>query len=314
MRGPLSTTALLLATTLPILSGCASVAGTQRQPSRIEGAYDNPHTWLLSAQRHESEGDLQHALYDYRLAKTVGADARKIESDLRRVEMRIETRCAALEKKAGKAAARGREGTARNLYLKILALKPDHPAAMAALRELDQRLAIRGMEKKQALAGRGRRRVRTRVQSDAGYTDEAYSYSRQGLLDASTHASESGQLVDELQRHLENYPKDAEMRQLLINTCLQRAQQRFQADALDDALADLSRAEQASRGDKGLLGAVRKARKGFARSLYDQGVISYRKAPQQALESWRYALRFDPRDEKSRLRIRSLSKAARSER
>jgi tetratricopeptide (TPR) repeat protein len=314
MRGAVATRVLLLATILPILSGCASVADTRRQPSQAEGAYDNPRTWLLSAQRHESEGDLQQALYDYRLAKTVGADRREIEGDLRRVEARIERRCDALLKKADKAAARGKARTARNLYLEILGLKPDHPAALAALREQDQRMAMQGMEKKRVLAGRNRRHGRPRAQRATAYTDEGYSYSRQGILDASAHASESGQLIEKLQRHLENYPNDAEMRRLLIKTCLQRAQQRFQADALDDALAYLSSAEQASRGEKGLLGPVLKARKGFARALYDQGVISYRKTPQQALESWRYALRFDPQDEKSRLRIRSLLKGAGSER
>jgi len=36
-------------------------------------------------------------------------------------------------------------------------------------------------------------------------------------------------------------------------------------------------------------------------------VVSFRSEPQKALNYWRYALKFDPQHEKSRLRIRGMT-------
>ena len=116
-----------------------------------------------------------------------------------------------------------------------------------------------------------------------------------------------GSRSSELERHLEKYPKDNELRRQLIDNSLARAKQAYQSQQLDQALVHLTTAEQASRGEEGHRESIGTARRQYARELYNQGVINYRSAPQKALNYWRYALKFDPKDERSRLRIRSMS-------
>jgi hypothetical protein len=88
---------------------------------------------------------------------------------------------------------------------------------------------------------------------------------------------------------------------------LKQAELSYQAQHWDEALSHLKLAEQAGQGSNQGMAAVQRARKQYAESLYNHGVISYRSTPQKAIDYWRYAIKFDPEDSKSRLRIRSLT-------
>jgi hypothetical protein len=196
---------------------------------------------------------------------------------------------------------------ARTLYLELLGLQPNHRKALTALRELDKKGSLQGLKKKRELARRNQQSERTN-HGDGEYGDEVYTYSRQAILDATARSKVSSQLLAEMERHLHRYPKDSELRKLLIETGLALAEKAYQAQQLDATLDYLYRAEQAIRDGTTQKQAVLKARKQYAGELYSRGVIIYRNEPQKALSYWRYALKFDPKDEKSRLRIRSMSR------
>jgi hypothetical protein len=297
----------LPAAILLLQSGCAQQMRARSYSSGVSGSYDNPRTWLQVAKRHEVEGDLQQALIEYRLAKTVGGENWTIREHLRRVEKQIDDRCSSLLEKADRIAARGKTRAASLLYLKILGLRPDHSEALAALRKQDQRLALRAMEKKRALARRTPRSGRTTGQYKSASVDEGYTNSRQSILEADHRPADDVKLPQELERQIEKYPQDDALRHQLVETGLIQAEKAYQARRLDDALVYLSRAKQASKGDAGGRQSIAKAHKRYARELYKEGVISFRSDPQKALSCWRYALKFDPQDKKSRLRIRSMT-------
>jgi hypothetical protein len=256
---------------------------------------------------HEEEGDLQRALYEYRLAKTVSRSDRAVLKHVQRVEKKITQRTSDLMKKAERAGTRGEQKSARALYLEVLGLQPDHPQAVAALRQQDKRRALRRATRRQEAAKKQRQKRRNSQQRDA-YAEEGFTYSRQAILDAASQLNHGGQLIKELERHLEKYPKDDGLCQQLIETSLAQAKKAYQARQLDAALNYLNRAELVCRKGQGQRWAVGEVRKQYARELYRQGVISYRSEPQRALNYWNYAVKFDPEDEKSRLRIRSMSK------
>jgi ATP-dependent protease HslVU (ClpYQ) peptidase subunit len=289
-----------------VLTGCAREVKDGGAMSGISGPYDNPMTWLRAAKAHEAQGDLQRALLEYRLAKTVSLSKGHVEGQIQRLEREIEKRAAGLLRKAEAAADRGHRKQARALYLELLALQPDHRVALAALREQDQKYALNGLQRKRELARQNLRNGRP-AGTQGEYDDESYAYSRQAILDAAEQTADAGYLFQELARHLEKYPNDKELRRLLIETSLGQAKQAYQLRQLDQALVHLTTAEQASRGDAGYQETIGKMRRQYARELYKQGVISFRSAPEEALSYWRYALKFDPQDERSRLRIRSLS-------
>lgn len=272
----------------------------------ISGAYDKPSTWLRVARQHEEEGDLQRALFEYRLAKTASRDDQLMRKHLRRVEKKIAVRTAELLGKAKRAQSRGQLRKARNLYLEILGLEPDHRQALDGLRELDKAYALSGMKRKREL-DRQKRSGGTRRQSEEAYTDEGFSYSRQAILDAANQPDGTGRLLQELERHLAKYPKDNEIRREIIKSTLSQAERAYRSKRWDEALNRLNLADQLCSSDSKQCEIVRKARKHYARELYSQGVISYRTEPQKALSYWKYALKFDPEDDRSRLRIRSLS-------
>ena len=288
------------------LTGCAREVREDGAMSGVSGPYDNSMTWLRAAEMHEMQGDLQRALFEYRLAKTVSPLKGYIQEHIKRVEREIEKRTASLMRQAERAVGRGDEKGARAHYLELLGLQPENRLALAALRKLDKKYALRGMERKRELARQNRRNGRMN-RSRGEYSDEGYAYSRQAILEAAEQPADAGQLLQELERHLEKYPKDNELRRQLIDNSLARAKQAYQSQQLDQALVHLTTAEQASRGEEGHRESIGTARRQYARELYNQGVINYRSAPQKALNYWRYALKFDPKDERSRLRIRSMS-------
>ncbi len=80
------TNAIVLASSLFALAGCVQEVRQRGEESTVIGAYNNPLTWLREAQRHEGQGDLQRALYEYRLAKTVSHSDYTVVKHVRRVE------------------------------------------------------------------------------------------------------------------------------------------------------------------------------------------------------------------------------------
>lgn len=299
---------LILLLVAATVSGCAGKVKVGEGMAGIRGDYSNPWTWVEAARAHEEQGDLQRALFEYRLARTVGRSDRATGEDLRRVEGKIEARTADLLEKAERAATAGDAGRARGLYLDILALRPDHREALAALREQDERQALLGMEKKREVAKRNRGGGRKSARGRDGYADEGYAYSRESILDSGKRPTGTGPLLQELQRHLAKYPQDKALPRELIDVSLAQAEKAYQAGRLDEAVQYLDRAERLSRKGDARRQAIAKARKRYARELYSQGVILFRSEPEKALSFWRYALEFDPQNEKSRLRIRSLSR------
>lgn len=299
---------LILLALAAAVSGCAGKMQVGEGMAGIRGDYSNPWTWVEAARLHEEQGDLQRALFEYRLAQTVGRPDGAARRDLRRVEGKIEARTSELREKAERATAGGDAGRARSLYLEILALQPDHRGALAALREQDERQVLSAMEKKRGLAKRNPRGMRKSAQGQGGYTDEGYAYSRESILESGKSPPGTGPLLQELQQHLEKYPKEKTLLRALVDDSLARAEKAYQAGRLDEAVSYLDRAERISRKGNGRPQTIAKARKRYARELYSQGVIRFRSEPEKALNFWRYALKFDPQDEKSRLRIRSLSR------
>jgi hypothetical protein len=298
---------IILLTALLSLPGCSREVKQAEEQSGISGDYDSPQTWLRAARMHEDQGDLQRALFDYRVARTLSRHRGDIGRHLQRVERKIEEGAATLIQQAEHASSRGDNRRARALYLELLGLQPNHRKALAALRELDKKRSLLELKKKRESARRNQRNKRT-IYGDEKYSDEGDSYTRQAILEAAARSKASGQLLTEMERHLDRYPKDSELRRRLIETGLALADKAYQAKQLDVALDYLNRAEQAIRNGEAQKQALLKARKHYAGELYSQGVISFRNEPQKALSYWRYALKFDPGDEKSRLRIKSMTR------
>ncbi len=250
---------------------------------------------------------MQQALLEYRLAQTVGLDERIAAKHLLRVESKISQRISSLNGEGKRAEARGREREAREHYLEILGLQPNHDGALEALRNLDKRRELRGLKNKQQQPDRAQYDA-PKSQGRERSQDDRYADSRQAILDSARLHKEIAGVLRELELHQRKYPKDSELRQQLIEDSLVQAEQAYQARQWVDALYYLNLAEKASKGIDAYRESVWKARKHYARELYDQGVIIFRSEPESALTYWNYALKFDPDDDRSRLRIRSMTK------
>jgi tetratricopeptide (TPR) repeat protein len=300
------TYAIVLASGLFALVGCVQEVRQRGEESTVVGAYNNPLTWLREAQRHEEQGDLQRALYEYRLAKTVSHSDYTVLKHVRRVEARIEERTAMLLKQAERADTRGRVSEARKIYLEILSLKPGHRQALAALRRQEKERGLLEMEKKRVLA-RQRHQKPQMSRTENAYSDEDYDGASQEFVKATSQPIDARKLLENLKRHKHKPAKDDQRRRQEVEANLAQADKAYHAQHWDDALGFLLQAELTADGEASQLQAIEKVRKEYAEELYSQGVISYRSEPQQARSYWRQALKFDPENEKSRLRIRNMS-------
>jgi hypothetical protein len=277
--------ALSFAAVALMQSACTQALKPERAPTQVAGGYSNPATWLHSAQRHETQGDLQRALYDYRLARTLSRDESGVEIHLRRVESKISARTSSLLKQAQRAERNGKPATAKARYLDILGLQPNHQQALAGLRQLDKQRALAALKSKRPLTGQT---------MGGGYNTRAAKRPEPSQASASTAKRETGR------------PDETDAKQR-VEKHLKRAELSYQAQRWDEALSHLKLAEQAGQSSDQVMAAVQRARKQYAESLYNHGVISFRSTPQKAIDYWRYAIKFDPEDSKSRLRIRSLT-------
>lgn len=300
------TNAIVLASSLFALAGCVQEVRQSGEELTVIGAYDNPLTWLREAQRHEEQGDLQRALYEYRLAKTVSHSDYTVVKHVRRVEARIAERTAMLLKKAERADTRARVSEAREIYLEILSLQPGHRQALAALRRQEKDRGLLEMEKKRVLA-RQRRQKPQKSRTQNAYSDEDDDGVSQELVEATSQPIDARKLLENLERHKHKPAKDDQRRRQEVEANLSQAEKAYHAQHWDDALGFLRQAELIADGEASQLQAIEKARKQYAEELYSQGVISYRSEPQTALSFWRKALKFDPENEKSRLRIHNMS-------
>jgi hypothetical protein len=276
---------LLLVVMLLILSGCTRGVKTERGQEQVAARYDHQQTWLQSAKQREAEGDLQRALYEYRLAKTLSRGGREAEIQLRRVQSKISAQTANLLEQAERAERSGKPATAKARYLDILGLQPDHSQALASLRRLDKQGSLVALKSKRAPAGQ-----------TMAYTDRE----RTSMGSVKRQASGKGS------KRERDTPSETAKKQS-VESNLKQAELSYQAQRWDEALTFLKLAEQTGQGNSQWMEAVERARKHYAEALYNHGVISYRSAPQKAIDYWRYAIKFDPTDDKSRLRIRSLT-------
>jgi tetratricopeptide (TPR) repeat protein len=272
----------------------------------VSGSYGKTSTWLNAAAEHERKGDLQRALFDLRVAKTVSRKDGKINAAIERVKSKIAEQTKKHMRQGKQALREGKLNQARNHYLRVLSLDPKHEAALAAMRGIDKRDSKAKMETKVALSMQNyRRSAKTRKQAK-GFQEEAYTYSQQALLQPDEKPTDIGSYIQEIEAHLKKFPQDKEVRELLANTYFKQAQIAFEAERYGDALEYLNNAERASGGETKRLKKVKKQRKSYGKALYLKGVRIARDEPQHAIKYWEYALQFDPDDRKSRLRLRNI--------
>ncbi|PUB80106.1 MAG: hypothetical protein DBO99_01715 [gamma proteobacterium symbiont of Ctena orbiculata] len=303
MHPPVLLSSLLLILLLVLGSGCSSTQSTQ---GVVSGDYGKPATWLRSAEARERKGDLQGALYNLKVARTVSRQDSKINAAIKRVEAKINGQSDKMMKQGKQAVRQGQFTKARRYYLKILSLDPKHKSALEAMRELDERASKASMKKKVARSNSNYNNRTRKKKLAKGFHEEAYSYSRQEILQTEGRHANLGEYVKEIEIHLRKFPKDSEVRDLLSKILLDQAGVAFDAENYQDALGFLQRAERAFNSDADRLGKIQKQRKAYGKALYLKGVRSSRAEPEHAIKYWEYALKFDPDDKKSRLRLRNI--------
>ena len=281
--------------------GCARNESAMKR----DGSYASTATWIRAAQVHEHQGDLQQALYKYRIARTVSGQDPAVTGEIKRLQNRIALKTGKLAASAKQAQSERKYGRARSLYLEILSLEPKHREALAGLRQLDERNSKRKMRKKIALSRRNRTSKPAAKQS-RGYDDEGYAYSRQAILQAESRAADVDAYIKELEKHVLKYPKDRELSSMLLNTRMVQARAAFQAETYQQSLHHLREAERVFGNEAEVLGKLSLARKEFAKALYLKGVRSVRSDRANAVKLWEAALMFDPEDKRTRLRIQNI--------
>jgi tetratricopeptide (TPR) repeat protein len=268
-----------------VLSGCSRELKPEPVQQKVAGSYYDTQAWLQSARKHEAEGDLQRALYEYRLARTLSRGGRDIESQIRRLQSKISVRTSKLLKQAEQAERKGRSATARARYLDVLGLRPDHQQALAALRQLDRQGSLVALKSKRGLA------------------DQAMAYTGRKRTGKESVERQSPAKVSKRERQTTSEV----VKKQSVERNLDQAELSYQAQRWDETLAFLKLAEQATQGNEQSMETIGRARKKYAETLYNHGVISFRNSPQKAIDYWRYAIKFDPSDDKSRLRIRNMT-------
>ncbi|MES9813494.1 MAG: tetratricopeptide repeat protein [Candidatus Thiodiazotropha sp.] len=303
MQSPAPLSSLLLSVCLLLHSGCSSSPSSKGVKS---GNYGNPAIWLNTAEAHESKGDLQSALFDLKVARTVSVRDTKINAAIKRVEAKIAAQSEKKMSQGNRAVRQGKLNKARRYYLEVLGLNPKHKQALAAMRKLDERASKASMKKKVAVSYRNYNNRTKRLKFAKGFEEEAYIYSRQEILQAEEKQSNPAEYIKEIETHLNRFPKDKEVRDLLSKTLLKHANNAFEAEKYNDALSYLKQAEHAFNGDAKKLKKIQQQRKAYGKALYIKGVRSSREEPVHAIKYWEYALKFDPDDKKSSLRLRSI--------
>jgi tetratricopeptide (TPR) repeat protein len=258
---------------------------------------------MKSAVHHEQQGNLYQALMAYRILRTLSPDSSKRGRDVERVESLISKRTDRLMTLADNKYNKGKLQSARSLYLKILTLEPKHKAAFSRLRAINETELQLKMRQKVSLSQRYRKNSSRKKRRNS--EDEGYTYSRQAILQAESRAKDVS-YITELENHITKYPNDSELKLMLMNVRIDQARKAFRASSYDNALHHLTAAEGLLSSDGKLIKKLSDTRKELARELYLEGVRSARSAPLKAIKIWHIALRFDPDDKRTQLRIETL--------
>jgi tetratricopeptide (TPR) repeat protein len=272
----------------------------------MPGNYGNLATWLHAAEESERKGDLQRALFNLRVARTVSLRDRKINAEIERIEAKIASQCKKRMSQGNRAVRQGKLSKARRDYLQVLALNPKHKEALEAMRKLEERASKASMKKKVAQSNSNYNNRAKKKQLAKGFHEEAYTYSRQEILQTEETQTNSGEHIKEIEIHLKKFPNDREVGAHLLKILFKQAGTAFEAENYNDALSYLERAERAFKSDAKRLAAIQKQRKAYGKALYIKGVRHSRDGASHAIKYWEYALKFDPDDKKSRLRLRKM--------
>jgi tetratricopeptide (TPR) repeat protein len=294
---------LLLSLLLVLNSGCSS---TRPSKGVTSGDYRTPATWLRAAEEHERKGDLQRALFNLKVARTVSLRDKKINAAIKRIEAEIANQSKQKMSQARRAVRQGKLSEAKRRYLQVLSLNPKHKEALAAMRKLDERASKVSMKKKVARSNSNYNNRTKNRKLAKGFYEEAYSYSRQEILQAEDKQVDPKAYIKEIEAHLKKFPKDKEVRDHLSKTLFKQAGAAFEVGKYKDALGFLEQAERVFNSDTERLAKIQKQRKTYGKALYIKGVRSARDEPAHAIKYWGYALKFDPDDKKSRLRLRKI--------
>jgi tetratricopeptide (TPR) repeat protein len=288
---------------LVLTGGCSSV---QSGKGRVSANYRNPAIWIKAAEENERKGDLQSALINLKVARTVSLRDRKINVTIERLEAKIASQSKKKMSLGNRAVRQGKLTEARHYYLQVLALNPKHKKALAAMRKLDKRVSKASMKKKVARSTSNYNNRPKNKKVAKGFHEEAYTYSRQEIVQAEEKQTNPGEYIKEIETHLMKYPKDKEVHDLLSKALLEQAGAAFEAENYNDALRYLEQAEHAFKSDARRLEAIQKQRKAYGKALYIKGVRHSRDKPAHAIKYWEYALKFDPNDKRSQLRLRKI--------
>lgn len=292
----------LLIIVLPLfVHGCASNKASLNSPE----SYTSRTTWIRAAQLDEKKGDLQQALFKYRIARTLSRGGADIRKEINRLKNSILEKTENLSFKADKARRERKYNQAQQIYLEILSLDPKHQLALKGLRELDEQSSKRRMKKKVAQSRRHRNR-KSDVNESQPYQDEEYAYSRQTIMESGSRADNVAAFIGELETHVIKYPKDIELREKLLNIRIVEARKLFQAMRYGESLQQLQQIETVFKNDKQAISRILEMRKEFAKSLYLKGVRGVRSEQGYAVNLWKAALKFDPDDKRIRLRIQNV--------
>jgi tetratricopeptide (TPR) repeat protein len=259
---------------------------------------------MQSAASHEQQGDLYQALMEYRILRTLSPGNSKTSQDIERVETLISKKTDKLMTRAENKLDRGKLQSAQALYLKILALDPKHKDAFIRLREINKRKLQQKMKQKVSLSQRYRKNSSRKKSINT--EDEGYIYSRQAILQTENRPKDVSSYITELEKHISKYPNDSELKVMLMNVRIVQARAAFHSSNYDGSLDHLSAAERLLSRDEKLMKKLSDTRKELAKELYLKGVRSVRSEPVNAIALWRIALKFDPYDKRTQLRIETF--------
>jgi tetratricopeptide (TPR) repeat protein len=266
-----------------------------------------PSVWTKSATKKEHKGDLQGALYDYRVAKALSGKSRKLSREIERLKKLIKQKTEQNYSRAEKSYKQGKLNSAKSLYQEVLRIDPWHQKALRRLTDIHKNKLQLKMEKKVALSQR--HRMRNSKKSDQlNGENEGYVYSRQAILQTENRATNVTGFIEELEKHIKKYPKDNELKNMLMDVRVVQARVAFKRSDYDRSLFHLTEAENALKNDSALLKKLSSVRKKFGKELYLMGVRTVRTEPVNAVELWKIALRFDPTEKRAKMRLDNLGK------
>jgi hypothetical protein len=278
--------------------GCANRQIVSSEPV---AQFANPSSLIRSAKDHEKKGDLHKALMEYRIVHTLKPGNSKAIRAIERLESLIAEKTDKLMAIAAKKYRKGKLQSAEALYLNILSLDPKHRVAFSKLREINKKKLQKRMQQKVALSQRYRKSSNRKKGRNSD--DEGYIYSRQAILQTETRAKDVASHIAELEKHIAKYPNDTELRVILYKVRVVQARAAFNESEYENSLQHLAAAERLVSSEKKLLKDLSDIRKEFGKELYLRGVRRVRSEPINAVELWRLALKFDPHDKRTQLRI-----------